>query len=688
MKTLILLAHFLAILSLISCSDDSSDSGSSGGSAPAAITTAILADPYIFNGVLFWDKNKNLIWDVGEPFSGPSDVNGLAKFDMVIPAGEIIGQHRAGTMDGFNYPGRLRGISIGEGTVVLNPMTTLLANGFSEDELVALFANIGINITPEQLYENPMLDPTVLEAALTLATGLIQNPKGFGLAPPDTEPVSNGIAMINTYSQDFLTNSAQIYNNVIGKLDFENQIVNSSKTSSSFLDYISRYGTGDFMVGDTTDEGNIDDALTVISGEFASSQNVLQPIVLISEITATPTDSKFSATVLKNVWFQPGDYDALGFRILEANLRVIEDTIANYPQGPQSLRILFMDTVIAENSFLYTYQRDQGESELNNYQIEWKFNPDTNQLSLVEALTQENGAKPENVQTREDLLLSTTDFLNTLVYRTMLKERDDQSSLTEIKRLIGDGEKILTYYGIDWGADPQNPLPWRINTARTNNCLTGSPGERGVTDNCEAEDVTLKYIMAREELSNHSVETLSSAEVLGPSTDFTFSFILKNRSLSGPNTESPIELIISDIETTEGKLEKVSEDCVQVNVEGAVRPALCDSPNIDFFVGYEDFPPDYKVWAINRIEITTFGGSGQIYSTRETSSFYKEGFLVAQLIEDPPFGPPPFEFLIMDVGSREGVAVSFVKEWEENGTVKFLYRDFDKIEIKQIAKDD
>jgi len=694
MKTLFFYLSLSILIINWSCSS-SSDGDGDGGTPSAVVTEIILADPYIFNGLAFWDKNKNSIWDPGEPISGLSDVNGLAKFDLVIPAGEIIGQHRAGTMDGFNYPGRLRGISIGDGTTVLNPMTTLLANGFTTDELLALFAEAGIFLTEEDLFKNPMTDPLVLQAALTLATGLIQNPKGFALGPGDTQPSANGLVMTNTYSQDFLVDSALIYGDVIEKVKDLTSIENISKTSSSFFDYLSRYGTDDFMNDDVLNENQVDDALVVIGDEFDNSTNALQPIVLLPEAQASPTDNRFSATVFKNVWFPPGDYDALGFRTLQANQRIVNESIGDYPQGPLILRILLMETIVTDDSFLYTFQRSKAQTEPWNYNIIWDFNSDTNQLTLVESLEQKNGDPPENVTLREELPIATSDFLTTLVYRTLEKNFDESTGLNDIFRLIGDGEKILTHYGIDWGLDPKNPLPWRTNTTRTNNCLTGNMEDRGLTNDCEGSDVAVKYTMIREGLSTHSVEALTKAQDLGASPNkLTFSFLYKNRSLSDPNTESPVEYIIRDIAAVEGQMDlttecSVSNSCIQTNVDGFTRPPFDDTEDIDFFIGYEEFPSDYKVWAVNEIAIQLSGVGTISYETQETSSFYKMGFLVVQLkeITSGPF-QTPFEYLIIDVASREGTAVSFAKDWIEDGVVKFRYRDFDKIEVKEITNTD
>jgi hypothetical protein len=151
----------------------------------------------------------------------------------------------------------------------------------------------------------------------------------------------------------------------------------------------------------------------------------------------------------------------------------------------------------------------------------------------------------------------------------------------------------------------------------------------------------------------------------------------------------PVEYIISSIGSVEGKMGvtsecPVTERCLQVSVGDSGRAPLDDSDGIDFLIGYETFPDDYKVWAVNSIELTE-GGSGSInFFTNESSSFYKKGFLVVQLKQSGGIIPTPFEYLIIDIGTLEGTAVSFTKDWVEDGVIKFQYRDFDLIEVKQI----
>ncbi|RLA61068.1 MAG: hypothetical protein DRQ89_11875, partial [Epsilonproteobacteria bacterium] len=472
----------------------------------------------------------------------------------------------------------------------------------------------------------------------------------------------------------------------IGKIKDSTSLKNISKTSSSFFDYMSKYGTGDFIENGSVDQSEMDQALEVIEQEFDNSQNILQPIVLLPVVKATPTDSGFSASVLENVWFEPGHYDAIGLRILEAQSRVVTETISNYPTGPLDLRVLFMDTELTDEGLVASFLRKKAVEGFWNYNVNWVFDSTTNQLTLVESLVQKNGEPPENILTREGLPISTTDFLNTLVYRTQKKAFDNATGLSDVKRLIGDGETILTHYGIDWGVDPRNPSPWRTNTSRTNNCLAGE----NITDDCDSAEASVKYSMIREGLKNHSVEALTQAAELGASPTISFSFLYKKRSLSEPNTEEPIKYIISEISAIAGKIGVTencphSSKCLEVSVEGNARAPLEDTENIDFFIGYENFPEDYKVWAVNSVQITETGSGAISFFTNESSSFYKNGFLVVKLKPSTGIIPIPFEYLIIDVAAREGVAASFVKDWMEDGAVKFRYRDFDKIEIKQIS---
>ena len=134
--------------------------GSSGPSTESStgITGGIAVDPYIENAVF-----QELAADgvtVLQRESSPSDAQGRFSFVEPLSEGSIIELKisRRGLHEGAPFEGMLRRrvVSSGETTLVVSPLTTLLANGFDESEVVDALAAAGLQLSVDDLYRDPM----------------------------------------------------------------------------------------------------------------------------------------------------------------------------------------------------------------------------------------------------------------------------------------------------------------------------------------------------------------------------------------------------------------------------------------------------------------------------------------------------------------------------------------------------
>ncbi len=173
MKKLGVIAIVLVTLIVVgySCGGASSSSGSS------ADTTVkhIAVDPYIVGAKFFEDLDGDEVQDLDEQLSSLTDANGLFTFSSPLTTGSFIVLSNtviSPLHNGVSYTGTVKRevTSITE-SLVASPLTTLLANGWTADEVVLVLSNAGLTgITTADLTKNPMeaMDNlvTVTEAAL------------------------------------------------------------------------------------------------------------------------------------------------------------------------------------------------------------------------------------------------------------------------------------------------------------------------------------------------------------------------------------------------------------------------------------------------------------------------------------------------------------------------------------------
>ncbi|MFA5795436.1 MAG: hypothetical protein WC980_10285 [Candidatus Brocadiia bacterium] len=157
-------------------SSSKSDSGDSGTTAPAA--TGIAVDPYVEGVQFFEDLDNDSIKDVGEQLSSLSDANGVFTFADLLTLGSTLTLNPSvtGTHNGVAFTGKIkRTVDTITDTLVTSPLTTLLANGWTESEVVLILSQAGLTgITTADIKSNPMAGIENLDAATLTEAHLIK----------------------------------------------------------------------------------------------------------------------------------------------------------------------------------------------------------------------------------------------------------------------------------------------------------------------------------------------------------------------------------------------------------------------------------------------------------------------------------------------------------------------------------
>lgn len=665
MTRILLLAFMLA-----SCGGD--DGGSSSSSS-SGFFSFIGADPYIVDGVFYYDQNNNGLFDQGELVSTLTDANGNGSFSSIIPAGGRIVQFQGGVMDGFNYNGKLKGISNGSGGIVLSPLTTLSANGFSNQQIINLLNEVGITITEDQITQNPMTDPNLLRAAMSVSQGMLASLKGFDLAPSDATFSEEGGTINEPYAQQLFAQASEVYGQVITQGEFNANLNNLSKMASSFSNYMFLYGASDF-----SSPTAVESAKSSIDSVVNESQSSFEPVSLIK------TTEGFTAKVVSNNWFDYKAYDLIGLDFLNIYTRIVDNTIGNYPFSPWRVEINFAPATITANGM-------QVQSS-STRQTSWTLDSDNNMIFFKGIVNQGNGEPPDNAQLVDGLPISTYDRSSTAILRGLGVVSTGTINESNL-RLVGDGDAILTYYGIDWGATPTDMNEWKVNQSRTNNCIAGDKP----IENCLAKSVTKFYDSKKENADYKSFNALTIASDYGnpfPSNT-QLKFVVRNQPLGSTTTSAPVEYTLSEFILEKAKLIHVEfgeKNClnpkgclaVQADDDPESRPPLNNTEDISFIVGYENFPTDYKVYAISKISIKTDTTDPISCNTHTSSSFFKANMIVLKIACDAEDKFPNLEYLFLDLTSRVGLMGSYDKVWLENGVEKFKYRNFNMVNLKEV----
>lgn len=658
----------LLALFLISCS---SDDGSAPTTGTTATTTSVQATgSYIVGATFFHDENNNEIYDEGELQTTSTDENGIGTFSTAIPEGGKIIQLTGGMDNGFNYLGKLKGVSKGAGIIVLSPLTTLTTNGFTKTQVVNLFNSVDIPITEEQIEQNPNENQVLLTASLSLSQAMLASPKGFDLEPSDVTSVDERVSVFSTsYSQKLFEQSAVVYKELIDQDSFENDLKNLSKTSTSFFTYINKFGADAFVTPEGEPSQEITNAKLAIQDVIDESLNSNEPVALELD------SGVFTADVLKNQIFQPGNYDLIGVDEIDIYTRRVDNTISNYPFSPNKIRFNFLGAYIGPSQ--------QMRVKKDPIKRSWTLDPQTNLVSFKQSISQVNGQKPSNVQVVDGLPISTFNEVTSMILRITEFQEGAWKTNGSNLRLSGDGDSIFEYMGIDWGDDPKDSLAWIINDSRTNNCIVaGAP-----TADCSG-GVSYYFNAQKENARVKSFSSLGYAKDPGPAApQSVLKFTLNNKNLGENIPLAPLEVTVSKFEMVPARLVNIRcknpQGCIAVKVgKENPRPYLEDTTDISFSIGYRTFPVDYRVHAVNQVTFKLGDYEEVNCLTTNSSSFFKDNILFLKLA--CPINFPEAEYMLVDLTSRLGVLGSFEKTWKDQDLIKFNYRDFSDITLKDI----
>lgn len=132
--------------------------GSSGGGGDSG-TGNRLVDPYVVGAILYEDVNNNGIQDPTEQVSTATDANGVFTFPNALTVGSTIRLTTTkGTHEGVAYTGDISAlVTSASGDQVVSPLTTLLANGWTAQNVVDVLTAAGLTgLTTTNIAQNPM----------------------------------------------------------------------------------------------------------------------------------------------------------------------------------------------------------------------------------------------------------------------------------------------------------------------------------------------------------------------------------------------------------------------------------------------------------------------------------------------------------------------------------------------------
>ncbi len=157
-----ILLGILMVIGMQGCGGGGGQDGSANG---GGVFSGIAVDPYIA-GAIF--EEVPAVGGAPLQESSPSDAQGRFAFGKPLTPGSLV-QMKAGQQgrhNGIPFAGVLKRVVDSQGELVVSPMTTLLANGLSADDVIALLGEAGLaGITHDDLMADPMAG---LDGALPL----------------------------------------------------------------------------------------------------------------------------------------------------------------------------------------------------------------------------------------------------------------------------------------------------------------------------------------------------------------------------------------------------------------------------------------------------------------------------------------------------------------------------------------
>lgn len=130
---------------------------------PIALTTGKIVDPYIVGAVMFEDQNGNNIKDVGEQVSSISTDKGGFTFQTPLTIGSVIMIDTANCQprhNGVAFTGQVKSkVESATSNMITTPLTTLLANGWTEDQIISTLQTAGLTgLSITDLRMDPLVD--------------------------------------------------------------------------------------------------------------------------------------------------------------------------------------------------------------------------------------------------------------------------------------------------------------------------------------------------------------------------------------------------------------------------------------------------------------------------------------------------------------------------------------------------
>ncbi len=134
-------------------------------------TRLVAVDPYIVGMVFCEDKNNNGVCDPGEQVSSASNTSGEAYFASAVTPSSVIIVQTQGLHNGVPYTGEIKRIVDQTNNLVISPLTTLLANGWTEQNVIDVLQHGGsiTGLTAADLKKDPLAGVEGLDASTLTA---------------------------------------------------------------------------------------------------------------------------------------------------------------------------------------------------------------------------------------------------------------------------------------------------------------------------------------------------------------------------------------------------------------------------------------------------------------------------------------------------------------------------------------
>jgi len=145
-----------------------------GSSVSTPGKKGIAVDPYIVGAKFYEDKDDDGVYEsLSENLSSATDNNGAFTFLTKLQLNSVVRFYEAITATHIGVPFNeelKRKVDVIVDTLVVSPLTTLLANGWSESQVLNALASAGLTgLTAADLYKNPMDIANSTGAGLTNA---------------------------------------------------------------------------------------------------------------------------------------------------------------------------------------------------------------------------------------------------------------------------------------------------------------------------------------------------------------------------------------------------------------------------------------------------------------------------------------------------------------------------------------